>query len=77
MNTEEALKKAGIGKRKWALFLKIASDNRKMKDHGWAYLGGMRDALWAMTSKDKAVYDHLNAQLGTVPRIVTEGERAY
>ncbi len=66
MTTEEALKKAGIGKRKWALFLKIAADNAKMRDHGWAYLGGMKDALWAITKNHRAAYDVLEAE---IPRL--------
>jgi hypothetical protein len=66
MTIDEALKVAGVSKKTWRLFVGIANDNAKMKDHGWAYLGGMRDALWALAYKNHEVYDTLN---DAMPRI--------
>ena len=67
MTTEEALRKAGIGRRKWGRILRFAASNKAMLDHGWAYVGGMRDVLWALAKEDHEIFDPLERELTSVP----------
>lgn len=75
MTTEEALRKAGISRVKWRRILEIAAGNKAMKSNGSAYVGGMKDFLWAMAREDHAIYDPLETELSQIPPRKPEGKK--
>lgn len=84
MSVAEVLKKCGIRKEQWEIFIHLAQANvrpperekgkkkakykKDLRDWmktapAWAYVGGMRDALWAWVEGDRYSYNTLEQEL--------------